>query len=121
SGLWAPATSTGSRPRLPPDRFPPVRCPDQRKKPSSRNRWTTPVNMRQRSQNFALRCSRNYHQKEKRRMMTTSAAVQEFSMFPEDREQEILSEEAVQFLRELDQRFEVRRLELLAARQKRQE
>ena len=54
-------------------------------------------------------------------MMTTSAAVQEFSMFPEDREQEILSEEAVQFLRELDQRFEVRRLELLAARQKRQE
>ena len=53
--------------------------------------------------------------------MTTTAAVQEYSMFPEERESEILTHEAVQFLRELDQRFEARRLRLLDARRERQQ
>jgi|SRR5579872_1052901 len=53
--------------------------------------------------------------------MTTSAAIQEYGMFPEEREQEILTEDAVQFLHELDRRFETRRVELLEARRRRQQ
>ena len=53
--------------------------------------------------------------------MTTTAAIQEYSMFPEDREAGILTPEAVQFLRELDQRFEARRVQLLSERRSRQE
>ena len=53
--------------------------------------------------------------------MTTTAAVQEFRIFPEEREPEILSEDAVQFLQELDLRFEPTRAGLLEARRRRQE
>ena len=52
---------------------------------------------------------------------TTMAEIPE-PIFPfEEQDHEILSPEAVQFLRELDFRFETRRVQLLEARRKRQE
>jgi malate synthase len=53
--------------------------------------------------------------------MTAAASLQDFSMFPEQQGDEILTPEAVQFLRELEQRFEERRVRLLSDRRHRQE
>ena len=50
----------------------------------------------------------------------STAAVHEESMLFEQQDEEILSPEAVQFLRELDFRFEARRVQLLEARRERQ-
>jgi malate synthase len=44
-----------------------------------------------------------------------------FGMFPEQQGDEILTPAAAQFLRELDQRFEERRVKLLSERRHRQE
>jgi malate synthase len=52
--------------------------------------------------------------------MTTAASVQDLSPFPQELENEILSAEAVQFLQELDARFEERRRALLSERRARQ-
>ncbi len=53
--------------------------------------------------------------------MTTVATVQEHEMLPDGPDSDILTPEAVQFLRELDFRFDSRRLGLLAERRTRQQ
>ena len=54
-------------------------------------------------------------------MTTTVTSPEAFSMFPEEQGDEILTPAAVQFLRELDLRFEDRRVKLLSDRRRRQE
>jgi malate synthase len=54
-------------------------------------------------------------------MTTTVTSLEALSMFPEGQGEEILTPDAVQFLRELDLRFEERRVKLLSDRRSRQE
>ena len=53
--------------------------------------------------------------------MTAATSLEDYSMLPDEPGDQILSPEAVQFLRELDLRFEARRVKLLNNRRCRQE